>query len=154
MQKRSVVVITKKGDFSIHSSFTKACKSYGWDREEFNIIPERYKDYKIKKIPMEVSIDCFELMHFICRKNVSGIHHWDNDNEKLKKTYVGYDEELVIEISFSKSWDYGEEETGVPSGWTYGNFKVERCFWETEDGPKEVKIDSHTENFIIEKIEI
>jgi len=91
--KRFITVITnEKGKFSLHSSWKTACESYGWDYTPS--IPKSNGDYKIKKMPFDVTINCLELVEFIGRKNVS------QEYSKYEGDYVfsiiGYNKEYRV----------------------------------------------------------
>ena len=124
---RTAVIVKKKGSFSVHTSFTKACKAYGWERTNFKEVAKEHDGYKISKIPMEVTIDCLELMEFVSRPSTS--ISYENNYHKDESFQVdfsgygkGYSVEVIVEREYEKPWSNGEEHGCSYSGGGYHYF--------------------------------
>ncbi len=153
MNKRYVTIVSDgDGKASYHSSWKSACETYGW--EHIPRVPNNHKGFKIVKAPLDVSIDCLDLIEFITRDKTSQSYHKE-DSEYLFEI-CGYDTQYDIlcdyetktEGACSVGTDRGIEE--IHGSYDYlvlsAVLKVELI---TDDGPKQIEIDDWTEQHIL-----
>lgn len=158
-KERTVTVISKKGEFSVHSSFTKACISYKWDRKEFRTVPSLHQGYSIRKISMNVSIDCLELMEFSCQKTTT-ISYENNykENQTFRVEFYGpkkvYFVIVNVEKKLEKAWDNGNDGGHHNTGGGYYNFIAESILEVLDGNGDEMNVDEHTKEFLLDLISI
>ncbi len=78
----NIVIIQKGPRLSVHTSFQKACNVYGWDREKLakNKIPGNVGEFLVKKISVDTSIVCEELIELIENPNTKIQIRVEKDN--------------------------------------------------------------------------
>jgi hypothetical protein len=158
MTKRFVTIVSnQKGGFSFHSSWKSACETYDW--EYTPRMKSQVDEYLIKKAPLDVTIDCLELVEFIGRKEID--QTCENVNGNYLFELVGYDTHYTVLCEYSEQhepadYHYGDRgrET-ISEAYDYDQLesiiKVEIL---TEDGEKEIQIDKWTEEQLLNILEI
>lgn len=153
IQAFAIVVTDQKGDYSIHTSWKKACLEYGWQYNKNR--PDEINGYKIIKHPIGVTIKCLELLELITRKNV----------EQTVEYYDGYDftinirdgkDSYIINLNASRYYEAeGEDGAGQTHGgyYAYCPEKIITVQIEDEDAT-EFKIDEYTEKKLLKFIDL
>lgn len=158
-KERTVIVVSRKGEFSVHGSFTKACKSYGWDRSGFRMVPDSHKGYSVRKISMEVTIDCLMLMEFACQ-NDTAIRY--ENNYKANETFLiefcgrktSYGVEVSIKMELEEAWDNGNDGGFNNTGGGYYHFVPQEVLKVLDEDGDKMNVDETTKEFLLDLINI
>lgn len=79
-KKVNLIVIRKGLKISVHGSFKKACKSYGWDYSKLirSGVPSKVDGYRVEKIETEVTIESMMIRELL-QSNPKITNDFDED---------------------------------------------------------------------------
>lgn len=159
MNKPTAIVISKKGSFSVHNTFSKACALYGWERSKFRTIPKEVKEYKITQIPFDISILCLELMEFASRAKTSFAYesHFDEDQTfhiEISGYHMGYYMIVNVEKELIKPDSSGSEQGCDSNFGGYYIFKAKEVVRVLDFNGEKMIVDEHTEEFLLDLVDI
>lgn len=159
MNKPTAIIISQKGSFSVHNTFSRACSLYGWDRSKFRTIPKEVKGYKITQIPFDVSIDCLELMEFISRKNtvLDYENHYSEDGDfhvEISGYHIAYSMKVKVNRVEEKPWDNGNDGGYNETGGGYYRFEGEEIIQVLDTNGDPMVVDEHTKEFLLDLVDI
>ena len=153
MNKRYVTIVSDQegNKASYHSSWKSACETYNWDHVPR--VPKIHNGFKIIKAPLDVSIDCLDLIEFLSRKEIAQ-NHYDESGYCISEVY-GYDIEYRINSEYhtrTEPADYHSGDRGmetVSESYDYDEITdVLTVELMTEDGSKEIELDKWTYDFV------
>lgn len=162
MATENVTIVSRKGDFSIHASFKKACLAYGWNYEQYKgRVQNQIDDYLIHKIPLEVTIDCLQLMEIMTR-NEAVIKSEKNEDGLYVVTISTINHEYKIVCDYEtihEPANYVQTDRGREMEYAAYDYdeltEVQMAFKIDEDGNGEaIELDDYTNDFILNYIEI
>ncbi len=159
---RYVTIVTDgKGKFSYHTSWKSACSAYDWNYKKS--VPSSMNGFKIIKAPLDVTIDCLDIVEFLNRNNVKQTARRESSEDRYVVEVDGYSKSYTIHTSFitkhektsvGGSDEYGREE--ILRGYDYDEHKdvLEVILYndKTEE-EKKIKIDSWTADQIIQTLD-
>lgn len=158
MNKRYVTIVTDgKGSSSYHSSWKSACEAYDWEKS--SRVPKEHKGYTIIKAPLDVTIDCLDLVEFLGRKDVKQ-YHSEHEGQCLTEV-TGYDTEYRIYSEFTTRYEDAEYHHGdrgmeeMSPAYEYDEItEVNSVEILTEDGEKEIHIDDWTKSSVLAYLDL
>lgn len=151
-----VTIVTKKHQFSIHSSFKKACEAYEWDYDSFKgkPTPSKIDDYGIKRHPKETTIDCIEMIERCAMCKEEQIHEYEGMNWIIEFPFGEPSYFVEVEVKEvlhtvgdpdNETDEYFTEPTKVVSVWSYNE--------EHDDDKVEVKVDEYTKDQLLNLVD-
>lgn len=98
-----MITVKKGSQTSLHGSFKKACKSYGWNYNKLirGGIPNRIESYKITKVETEITIDSMQLRRFMEKSFII-----ENDFDEDWREHAGNDVPVVFDFFKDDEFKY------------------------------------------------
>lgn len=157
MKTQYVTIVTNKKGSSYHTSWKQACEEYGWDYTK--AMKQQVGEYTIKKAPLNVTIDCLDLVEVINRKRtvqsasrVDDVYEIDFDSYGTTYTVTAEYEKKYEPETTGGSDEYGRSEQ--LGGYDYDVIKkIIKVEVHHEDSPIEIPIDPWTAGQLIDKID-
>lgn len=162
---RYVTIVTnEKGERSYHTSWKSACEAYDWEYTKY--MRKKVGEYKIKKAPLETTIQCLDLVEFINRKNVVQSVSRDETEGVYEIEVHGYSMTYWVKCDYEKNYKEGEAGGSGPYGAHNGDCEwISGGYYDTlmsvmsveiqdeNDDMIEMKIDRWTEDQLLDVLE-
>jgi hypothetical protein len=155
-----MIIIKKGSQTSLHGSFKKVCKAYGWDYSKLirGGIPKKHGLYHIKKVETEITIHSMALRRFM-EKSFIIENDFDDDWRDTERDHaeVGFDFILDGEVEYRIEASFAMQSYPVSTATDRGEMQEHE--WNIDlneiesvidcDG-EEIKLDLKTE-FLLKK---
>lgn len=149
---RYVTIVTDgNGKYSYHSSWKSACEAYDWKYTAG--VPKEKHGYKIHKAPLEVPIDCLDLIEFCGRKNVK-IKYIRGENQF---EIFGYNNTYFIDVEthwehepeWTENTDRGVETVQSAYDYEVVSYVTGAQICDEQGDPVDMKLDEWTKNELL-----